>query len=136
MAIEIDPNNHEFDMAEFVFKEQKAYANSLEMGSTKDGGDEKTVTNSDKPVRYGRVLKKRTWSASDILPEFYDLFMDYYESGELIPIKVFNFGTDGEQNPVGTLVNASVDEVTWKSDDDGVGFDASGKALDFIRSKR
>lgn len=134
MAIEVDPNNREFDMGEFIFKEQKAYANSLEMGNTKDGGDEKTVTNSDKPVRYGRVIKKRTWSASDILPEFYDLFMDYFESGELIPIKVFNFGAEGEQHPVGTLVGASVDEVTWKSDDDGVGFDASGKALDFIRS--
>lgn len=134
MAIEIDPNTREFDMGEFVFKEQRVYANNLEVGHTKDGGDEKTVTNSDKPVRYGRTLKKRTWSASDLLPEFYDLFMDYYESGELIPIKVFNFGVEGEHHPAGTLVNASVDEVTWKSDDDGVGFDASGKALDFIRS--
>ena len=133
MVIEVDPNNREYDMAEFRFKEQKAYANSLEVGHTKDGGDEKTVTNSDKPVRYGRVLKKRTWSASDILPEFYDLFLDYFESGELIPIKCFNFGEEGDEHHAGTLVNASVDEVTWKSDDDGVGFDASGKALDFIR---
>ena len=134
MPIEIDPNNREFDMGEFVFKEQKAYANSLEMGHTKDGGDEKTVTNSDKPIGYGRTLKKRTWSISDARPELFDLFMDYYESGELIPIKCFNFGTDGEQNYVGTLVNASIDEVTWNSDDDGIGFDASGKALDFIRA--
>ena len=133
MEIKIDPNNHEYDMAEFRFKEQTVYANSLEVGHTKDGGDEKTVTNSNKAIRYGRTLKKRTWSASDILPEFHDLFMDYFESGELIPIKCFNFGEEGDDHHVGTLVNASVDEVTWKSDDDGVGFDASGKALDFIR---
>ena len=134
MAIEIDPENREFDMGEFRFKEQPVYANNLEVGNTKDGGDEKTVTNSPTPVRYGRSVKKRTWSASDIAPEYFDLFMDYYESGELIPIKCFNFGSDGDYNHVGTLNHASVDEVTWKSDDSGVGFDASGRALDFVRS--
>ena len=134
MPIEIEPENRSYDMGEFRFKEQVVHANNLEVGNSKDGGDEKTVTNSDKPVRYGRSIKKRTWSASDILPEYYDLFMDYYESGELIPIKVFNFGSEGDYHPVGTLAQASIDEVTWKSDDDGVGFDASGKALDFVRS--
>ena len=134
MSIEIDPENHQYDMGEFRFKEQVVHSNSLEIGNTKDGGDEKTVTNSDVPVRYGRSLKKRTWSASELLPEYFDLFMDYYESGELITIKAFNFGPDGEYHHQGTLTYASVDEVTWKSDDDGVGFDASGKALDFIRS--
>lgn len=134
MPIEIDPENRTYDMAEFRFKEQTVHANSLEVGHTKDGGDEKTVTNSDKPVRYGRVLKKRTWSCSDVLPEYYDLFLDYFESGELIPIKVFNFASNGDFHHQGTLTYASVDEVTMNSDDDGIGFDASGKALDFIRS--
>lgn len=133
MTIEIDPENREYDMGEFRFKDQVVHANSLEVGHTKDGGDEKVVTNSAVPVRYGRSLKKRTWSASEILPEYYDLFMDYFESGELIPIKVFNFGPDGEFSHKGTLTHASIDEVTWKSDDEGTGFDASGRALDFIK---
>ena len=134
MPIDIEPDNRTFDLAEFRFKEQPVHANGLEMGHTKDGGDERTVTNSNKPVGYKRTLKKRTWSATEILPEYFDLFMDYFESGELIPIKVFNFAEEGDFHHMGTLTYASVDEVTMSSDDDCVGFDASGKALDFIRS--
>lgn len=132
MPNEIDPNNREYDLAEFRFKEQKVYANSIEVSHEKDGGDEKTVTNSNKPLRYGRTLKKRTWSASDILPESYHIMMKYYESGELFPIKCFNFDEVGNENHEGTLTYAVVTKVTKKNGDDGPEIDAEGKALDFI----
>ena len=126
MAIKIDPTDNSYHMAEMRIDSERIYSNELTMDFGEDGGDPKTVTNSEDPIRYGRTTNSYEWGASGIEPEFFDFLMEAKLKKKLFPVGVFRFGPDGDYKSVGTMINAN-----WSYGDDGVTVDVSGSALGF-----
>ena len=129
MAINIDPTNDAYDMAEMRLDGEPLYPNEFEYSVSEDGGEPKTVTNSKDPIRYGASKNTVEWSASGLQPEEYSRLMEYKLKNMLFPITVFNFGSSGQYNPVATINNARITEVSFNYGDDGETIDISGSAL-------
>lgn len=135
MAITVDPNNNNYDLAEMRLNKETILSNENNVDLSEEGGDVKYVTNSEDPIR--RSSKKNTieWGLSGVEPEYYDLLLEYKLSGKTFPIQYYNFGKGGKYEHKLTLMHAKITELNLSHGDDGSTVDCSGNALSVVKPK-